>query len=62
MNLVEDLLPPCKVCKRVWKRGDSDKWVYYDGEVVCLHHHGIKEWYQRKLEEAQKSLDNSTTF
>ena len=50
MNLTKECLTPCIICKKIWKRGDSDKWIYHESKgVVCLHHHGIKEWYEKLL-------------
>ena len=57
----EENIPSCKICKKIWKRKDADRWVYYDGTVCCLHHRGVQEWIKEKMNQSQKLLDNSTT-
>ena len=57
MSFTDEKLSPCIVCKKVWKRGEVDKYVYHNSVgVVCLHHHGVKEWYKQLLIQASKSL------
>jgi len=49
MGLEEEKVPPCKICKKVWRRKDYEKWVYYGGTLACLSHKGVEEWYNEKL-------------
>jgi len=43
----------CKVCKAKHKRKDVNDYVYHDSfGVVCLKHHGVKEWYEQLINAA----------
>ena len=49
-KLKDEKLPPCRCCGKVWKRHETDKYVYHKSiGVVCLHHHGVKEWYNASM-------------
>ena len=47
--LPKEKLPPCKICRKVWKREESDQWAYHDGTLACLSHHGIKECIEKLM-------------
>lgn len=54
-ELGNEALPPCFICKKVWKRKNSDKFVYHDSKgIVCRHHPGVMEWYNDLIEKANK--------
>ena len=46
MKLEEEEVGSCIVCGKVWKRKDVDKWYYFNGTLVCVHHPGSVKWYQ----------------
>ncbi len=57
---------PCYICKKVWKRKDAGKWVYYDGKyhdkierVCCIDHPGVKEWYEQMIKDVEKKMGES---
>jgi len=48
--LHEENLSPCVKCNKIWKRKDTDKYVYHSSVgVVCVDHKGVKEWYNKLL-------------
>lgn len=53
----KEFLPPCFVCKKVWQRKDTDKYLYHESiGVVCQHHHGAQKWYDDLLKEMNDKL------
>jgi hypothetical protein len=55
--ICEELLPPCHICGKIWKRKDVAHWLYHESiGVVCRHHHGIQEWYDNLLKEIKEKL------
>jgi NAD-dependent SIR2 family protein deacetylase len=54
----DELVPPCVICGKIWQRKDVEKWCYHISRgVVCRHHHGVKEWYDDMIAEANKKLE-----
>jgi len=49
LPMSEEKIPPCKVCGKVWRRKDADKWVYANGIVACRKHHGVNRWYAEEM-------------
>ena len=50
----------CFICKGWHRRGDGD-FVYHssipaDRKVVCTNHAGVRDWYERLLEESRERL------
>ncbi len=57
MELSKELLPSCVICKKQWKREETDKYVYHDSRgVVCVHHTGVMEWYQELIDRDNEYL------
>jgi hypothetical protein len=52
---VNSTVGPCTICGKSHKRSEVDKWYYYDGILVCSHHHGAKEWYSDLLIKEAKN-------
>jgi|AntAceMinimDraft_16_1070373.scaffolds.fasta_scaffold75932_2 hypothetical protein len=52
---VNSTVGPCTICGKSHKRSEVDKWYYYDGILVCSHHHGVKEWYSDLLIKEAKN-------
>lgn len=53
----EEDVPPCRCCKKVWKREDTGKWLYHKSVgVVCQDHHGVQKWYDELLAKANAEL------
>ena len=53
-NLSEEEIPPCKICGKVWKRKETNGWVYHvSAGVVCRHHSGVKDWYAQLLYQSK---------
>jgi len=52
----DELTKPCRICKKVWKHRETDKYYYLDGIFVCSHHPGVKEWWESNLKEANEQL------
>jgi hypothetical protein len=50
----------CAVCKALIPQNRTDLWVYHESfpgnGVVCRHHHGVEEEYNRLLKEAGEAL------
>jgi len=58
-QLSKEYLPPCVICKKVWQRKDTDKYVYHNSKgVVCRHHEGVKEWFWELVQKANKELED----
>ena len=56
-DLSKEFITPCIICHKSWQRRDVDKYVYHISMgVVCRHHHGVKEWYDGIIAEADKKL------
>lgn len=56
----DDELPPCIICKKVWKRHETDKYVYHESfGVACICHHGVADFYETLLQEARNYLDKN---
>ena len=56
-SMFQDEEIQCVVCKAVLNQKDVDLWCHHKSVgVVCRHHHGIKEWYDGLLKEANDCL------
>jgi hypothetical protein len=44
-TLKKELVGPCWVCGKMWKREDTDGYFYFNDMLVCVCHDGAKEWY-----------------
>jgi hypothetical protein len=49
MSLEEQIAGYCIVCGKEWKRKEIDKWYYFNGTLVCVHHPGAGKWYHGSL-------------
>jgi len=59
MKLENEELEPCVICGKVWKRKETEHYVYHVSRgVVCQRHPGVMEWYYDLLEKASKELEN----
>lgn len=39
---------PCFVCKKVWKKTETDNFVSHESVgTVCKHHYGVEAWYKK---------------
>ena len=47
--LENELLQPCWICGRVWRRKDTDHYSYFAGILACDEHEGVKEWWKGAL-------------
>lgn len=55
-DMGKENLPPCKICKKVWKREETDKYVYHESVgIVCRHHHGVQQWYDELIAKENKT-------
>lgn len=59
---VGEYVGDCVICKRHHfrpKNWNDIDWVYHESAgVVCKHHHGVKEWYQKLLDELDRKLQD----
>jgi len=52
-HLAYDTIGPCCICGDWHIRQDTADYVYHQSVgVVCVKHHGVKEWYNKLLTEA----------
>ena len=58
LKLSEDVIPPCKICGKVWQRKNFKKWYYYKGVVVCTGHKGAYEWLKDLYIKAQAEYED----
>ena len=52
----KELLQPCAICGQRHFREEIEKWYYYDGNIICSHHPGAKEWYEMAINMADAEL------
>ena len=55
----DDIVGPCRICGKMFKRGNVDEYCYYDGVFACKYHYGVKEWYLEALYAARAELKKS---
>lgn len=53
----------CKICKRGHFRQDTAGYVYHKSiGVICIHHYGVKEWYEELIAKSNKELKESGVY
>lgn len=58
MNKIsEELIAPCWMCEKRWRRKETDRYYYFGGMVICSHHNGAKEWYEGALKLAVEKME-----
>ncbi len=54
---VRESVGTCYVCKKERFKDESSTWVYHQSVgIVCVHHHGVKQWYNDLLKSAENEL------
>lgn len=41
----EEFIQPCWVCEKVWQRKDTNKYLYFNGILICKDHKYAQQWY-----------------
>lgn len=54
-----DVLGPCRICGDWHIQQDTADYVYHQSMgIVCAKHHGVKEYYEKLISEANQTLKN----
>jgi len=55
-KIMNETIPACWVCGKIWKRKDANMYAYFQGIVVCLAHKHAQKWYNAAIKLASQKI------
>ena len=58
MNSLEnEMIQPCWVCGKKWRRKDIDNYYYFNQMLICSSHKAAKAWYDAAIELSEEKYE-----